>query len=71
MNADRLVRMANQIAAAFAAQAESDAAAATAEHIRLYWEPRMRAALLAHLDAGGGGLTPAARAAAGRLCGDG
>ncbi|MGE0747476.1 MAG: formate dehydrogenase subunit delta [Rhodospirillales bacterium] len=70
MSDDRLVRMANQIAAAFTARTEAEAVAATEEHIRLYWEPRMRTALSAHLDAGGAGLTPVARAAAVRLRGD-
>ena len=71
MTADRYMRMANQIAAAFASQAEAEAVAATAEHIRLYWEPRMRAALFAHLDAGGEGLSAVARAARERLRGVG
>jgi formate dehydrogenase subunit delta len=38
---DRLVMMANQIAANLATA--DDPAAATAEHILLYWDPRMRA----------------------------
>ena len=32
-----------------------------AEHIRKFWDPRMRAAILAHLDAGGAGLDPNVR----------
>lgn len=43
---DRLVYMANQIARNFAAQGEEAAIAATAEHIRLFWDPRMRAAII-------------------------
>ncbi|MBV1690270.1 formate dehydrogenase subunit delta [Novosphingobium sp. G106] len=39
--------MADQIARNFAMQGEDEAAAATAEHIRLYWDPRMKAAILA------------------------
>jgi formate dehydrogenase subunit delta len=39
--------MANQIASNFAAQGEAQAVAATAEHIRLFWDPRMKAAILA------------------------
>ncbi len=27
-----------------------------AEHIRKFWDPRMRSAILAHFDAGGAGL---------------
>ncbi len=40
-----LVRMANQIAANLGH--ENDPAAATAEHIRLYWDPRMKRAIAA------------------------
>jgi len=32
-----------------------------AEHIRKFWDPRMRKAILAHLDAGGSGLDPSVR----------
>jgi hypothetical protein len=32
-----------------------------AEHIRKFWDPRMRSAILAHLDAGGAGLDPDVR----------
>lgn len=38
----RLVYMANQIARNFAAQGEGVAIAATAEHLHLFWDPRMR-----------------------------
>ncbi|RVU04154.1 formate dehydrogenase [Novosphingobium umbonatum] len=37
--------MANQIAANLAAQGEAAAVEQTAQHIRLYWDPRMKAAL--------------------------
>jgi len=39
--------MANQIARNFAVQGDDAAIAATAEHIRLFWDPRMKAAILA------------------------
>lgn len=61
--ASGLVRMANQIAAFFATQSAQPAPVGTAGHIRKFWDPRMRKAILAHLDAGGEGLTPVARAA--------
>jgi hypothetical protein len=32
-----------------------------AEHIRKFWDPRMRSAILAHLNAGGAGLDPDVR----------
>lgn len=61
----RIVSLANQIATAF--QLETDAAAATAEHIAMFWNPRMRAQLTAAMAAGGQGLCPVAREAATKL----
>jgi formate dehydrogenase subunit delta len=55
---ERLVMMANQIAANLAH--EDDPAAATANHIRLFWDPRMKAIIAAH---DGQGLSPVALAA--------
>ena len=43
--ADRLVHMANQIARNFAVEGDDAAMSATAEHIRLFWDPRMKAGL--------------------------
>ncbi len=63
MSPEKMIRMANQIAAFHASQ-KGDAAAAVAGHINDFWDPRMRAQLLAHLAAGGGGLHDAVRAAA-------
>ena len=60
-----LVRMANDIARNLAAQGEATAVAATAEHIRLYWAPAMRAGL----DPGDPGLSPIAARALVRLAG--
>lgn len=60
-----IVRMANQIAVAFAAA--PDPAAATAEHIASFWDPRMRAQLRAAAAEEKSGLHPAALAAARRL----
>jgi formate dehydrogenase subunit delta len=63
---DRLVYMANQIGAFFASQgAEADAIAGIARHLADFWDPRMRAAIIAHLDGGGAGLhAPVAKAIA-------
>ena len=60
MDPARLIYMANQIARNFAAQGEARAAAATAQHITLFWEPRMIAQILA---ADRAALDPAARGA--------
>ena len=67
MNHEPLVRMANQIARAFATQSASAAVASTATHIRLFWDPRMRQGLNELLATGGEGLDPTALAAAERL----
>lgn len=52
---DRLILMANQIARNLATL--PDPAAATADHIASFWDPRMKAMILRHLkEAGGAGL---------------
>ena len=58
----RLVTMANQIAAN--RMHEPDPAAATVEHIRLFWDPRMKRLILDH---DGSGLSPVAADAIGQL----
>ena len=63
MSPDRLIYMANQIAKFFATQGQKQAVAGTANHIKKFWDPRMRAAIFAHLKAGGAGLDPVARMA--------
>lgn len=45
MNSAHLVGMANQIARNLAAQGEEAAVAQTAQHIRDFWDPRMKAAI--------------------------
>ncbi|GLS23165.1 NAD-dependent formate dehydrogenase [Labrys miyagiensis] len=55
---DKLVRMANQIGKFFASQAEPVRVSGIADHIRKFWEPRMRNQIFAHLDAGGEGIDP-------------
>ncbi|WP_191062340.1 formate dehydrogenase subunit delta [Geminicoccus harenae] len=62
MNVRHLANMANQIATFFATQ-PGDAAEATAQHIRQFWDPRMRTAISKHAEAGGEGLDPVALAA--------
>jgi formate dehydrogenase subunit delta len=63
MQPDKLVTMANQIAAFFAAQGEARAVPQIADHIEKFWDPRMRREILAHAEHGGAGLSPLARAA--------
>ncbi len=67
MSLDKLVYMANQLGKFVATQGPEQAAAGTADHIKKFWDPRMRATILAHLQAGGQGLDPVVRAALERL----
>jgi formate dehydrogenase subunit delta len=60
---DRLVYMANQIGKFFVSQGDKVAVEGIAKHIRKFWEPRMRNANFAHLDAGGAGLDPTVKVA--------
>ena len=65
---DTLVRMANQIADFFKIQSADLAVAGTADHIRKFWDPRMRAMMTQHLDHGGAGLNPFALKATQIVC---
>jgi formate dehydrogenase subunit delta len=53
---NKLVYMANQIGKFFASRGQERAVAGIAEHIKKFWDPRMRAAIFAHLKDGGAGL---------------
>jgi formate dehydrogenase subunit delta len=53
-----LVRMANDIGKFFHPQGEEKAVAGIANHIKMFWEPRMKKQIFAHLDEGGQGLNP-------------
>lgn len=55
---DRLIYMANQIGAFFQSQGHDHAVAGIAEHIKKFWDPRMRKKIFEHLDNGGEGLKP-------------
>lgn len=52
-NVDKLVRMANQIGTFFASMPDHEEGVdGVANHLKKFWEPRMRKALFAALDAG-------------------
>ncbi len=53
---ERLIAMANQIGDFFAPYPPERAREGLRNHLRTYWDPRMRNALLEHIDAGGDGL---------------
>jgi formate dehydrogenase subunit delta len=60
MNVEHLVNMANQIGRYYEAYPDrTEALKSAATHVRRYWDPRMRRAILQHLDADQGeGLDP-------------
>jgi formate dehydrogenase subunit delta len=64
MDVTRLVAMANDIAAFFDSEPDKAVAAeGVRSHLSRFWDPRMRREILAHVEAGGPGLTPTASAA--------
>jgi formate dehydrogenase subunit delta len=58
MSPDKLAYMANQIGKYFAHQKHDQAVASIADHLRKYWDPRMRGTILAEYDAVKGQLDP-------------
>ena len=56
MKPDHMVHLANQIALFFASYPHEEAVAGVADHIKKFWEPRMREKLSAYIIAGGAGL---------------
>ncbi len=63
---DHLVYMANQIARNFGTLDRDAAAEAVARHILLYWDPRMKSRIIAHVvDQGGSDLSDVAKQAVG------
>ena len=50
MEAEKLIAMANQIAAYFKVYPEADAVTGVRDHIVAFWTPGMRRTLVAHLD---------------------
>jgi formate dehydrogenase subunit delta len=68
MDIENLVKMANDIGNFFAADPDHEAAVAgVADHLRKFWDPRMRKAIAAHCREGGLGLSDIAREAIARL----
>jgi formate dehydrogenase subunit delta len=67
MSPDKLVYMANQVGKFFASQGHDKAVAGVADHLTRFWDPRMRDAIIAYLEAGGAKLDPTVREAVGKL----
>ena len=63
---ERLIYMANQIATFFVSQ-PGDPAAGTAGHLTSFWDPQMRAEIIAWRTRGGDGLDPVSAEAVDRL----
>lgn len=64
---DKLVRMANQIGAAFSAMPQGEAAASAAAHMKLYWTPKMIREIVAFAESGQTGLDAGAAGAVAML----
>jgi formate dehydrogenase subunit delta len=68
VNADKLVRMANQIAANFEYEPDTEAAAEkVADHLRRFWDPMMRAEIIDYLQTDGAELSEIAQRAVSKL----
>ena len=67
MSPERLAYMANQIGRFFAHRPHDVAVAATEDHLRKFWDPRMRSALLAGVEHGTAHLDPLVGEAVARL----
>jgi formate dehydrogenase subunit delta len=67
MSADKISRMANDIAKFMESKPHAEGVALLASHINDFWEPRMRRQLFALIDAGGDGLRPLVLEAAGAI----
>lgn len=67
MSADKIVRMANDIAKFMESKPHAEGMTLLASHINDFWEPRMRRQLFQLLDAGGAGLRPLVLDAAGAI----
>ena len=67
MSPDKLAYMANQIGKFFAHQKPDDAVASIEDHLRKFWDPRMRRAIVAQLENCEIQLDPPVRKAIARL----
>ena len=67
MEATRLIAMANQIGRFFHAQGDAAVVAGVEDHLRKFWDPRMRREIVAALDRGDEGLDAGVSEAVQRL----
>ena len=67
MTPENMVHMANQIALFFNSYPREEAIAGVADHLKRFWEPRMRKQIVAYAAEGGAGLHELVREAVQRL----
>ncbi len=68
MDTENLVKMANNIGQFFSAEPDTEAAiGGVADHLKRFWELRMRLAIIKHYQTGGAGLSVISKAAVARL----
>jgi formate dehydrogenase subunit delta len=68
MDSHHLVEMVNEIAAFFDGEDPANGAANVANHLRRYWDPRMRKQIVELAARGGEGLSPVAKAGVELIC---
>lgn len=68
MHNENLIKMANDISAFFASDPDhASAVSGMLDHLTKFWEPRMRKAIIEHLNEGGEGLSDLAKDAVRQL----
>lgn len=68
MDIENLVKMANDIGNFFSSEPDHHMAVqGVSDHLRKFWDPRMRRAIIEHLHQGGAGLNELARVAISKL----
>jgi formate dehydrogenase subunit delta len=67
MQIEKLVYMANQIGKFFAPQGAEAEIAGVEDHLRKFWDPRMRTQIIDHVRGGGSGLDTNVALAVARL----
>jgi formate dehydrogenase subunit delta len=67
MDSEQMVHSANQIALFFASYPKEEAVAGVLDHMKKFWEPRMRQQIIQYVASGGGGLHDLAQEAVRQL----
>jgi formate dehydrogenase subunit delta len=67
MEPEQMVHMANQIALFFAGYPKEEAVASVTDHLKKFWEPRMRRQIIQYVASGGEGLHELVRESVKRL----